>query len=273
MTTIKTVFTNSTISREDVTAFSLKDYARAHGVFTTFIAEYQEGNGAYKVAALNYHLERLVSNAKALGIYNPNISEHRINFIEQQLFECLGQPRLPSSLPNRLPTKRVRIIVLKDQLEIVTDDYTRPWAADQAIKVMTFVGQRENPQIKSTNMQVCFAAREYAQQNGAQEAFLVSTDGQLLEGTSSNIFWFDAEGRLYTIQCNSIRANVLPGITRRVILENQNCIECEITLEEFLVTAKEAFITQSTTGITPVSHINDTIVLGGNLASRINFKL
>lgn len=58
-------------------------------------------------------------------------------------------------------------------------------------------------------------ARMEAEENGCFEAVLLSTDGHICEGSSSNVFWVK-NGRLYT---PSLASGILAGTTRDSIIE------------------------------------------------------
>ena len=70
-------------------------------------------------------------------------------------------------------------------------------------------------QFKTCNKLPQILARAEAEAAGGDEALLANTDGHLVEGSSSNLFWI-ADGRVCT---PPLAAGVLPGITRSVVLE------------------------------------------------------
>ena len=98
-------------------------------------------------------------------------------------------------------------------------------------------------------------AREEARKRGAQEAIFLNTSGYLAEGATSNIFFVQG-GELLT---PALRANILPGVTREVILEicrdqGVPCQEGLFTLED-LERADEVFLTNSLMGVMPVGKV------------------
>lgn len=98
-------------------------------------------------------------------------------------------------------------------------------------------------------------ARRQAQQAGAFDAILRTIDGDMAEGTSTNVFlWID--GGLHT---PGLDRGILGGVTRQAVLEA--CLRAEIpvferniALEE-LSTAVEVYITNAVIGVTPVASI------------------
>lgn len=68
---------------------------------------------------------------------------------------------------------------------------------------------------KTSNKLTQVLARAEADAAGADEALLVNTDGFVVEGTSSNLFWFK-RGVIYT---PPLAAGILLGVTRAVVFE------------------------------------------------------
>jgi branched-chain amino acid aminotransferase len=68
---------------------------------------------------------------------------------------------------------------------------------------------------KTCNKLAQIMARTCADDAGANEALLLNTDGHVVEGSSSNLFWIEA-GAVCT---PSLGAGVLPGVTRAVVME------------------------------------------------------
>ena len=94
-------------------------------------------------------------------------------------------------------------------------------------------------------------ALTYAHERGASEAVFPNTRDLLCEGTGSNIFLVH-EGRLVT---PTLAAGCLGGITRELVLETSEAIECDVPLTA-LVDADEAFLTSSTRDVQPISHVD-----------------
>ncbi len=92
------------------------------------------------------------------------------------------------------------------------------------------------------------------------------------EGSSSN-FWIIKKKKIYT---GPISAKVLPGIVRKVLIdlirnEQLSFIEEKFTLKDALE-SDEAMLTNSSTVITPVVKVNDTII-GNGSPGPITLKL
>ena len=111
--------------------------------------------------------------------------------------------------------------------------------------------------IKSVSLLYNSYAKTIAYKKGAYEAILVR-DGYITEGCSSNVF---------IVKNNIIKTSpesnlILPGVTRSfvindVIADSDYDIRIENYKEDDLLNSDEVFITNSTQGILPITHIND----------------
>ena len=128
-------------------------------------------------------------------------------------------------------------------------------------EVITVRMHRENALAKSTDFIQTADRIRKALPNGVQEAVMVSEDGVLLEGLSSNFFAV-IQGAVWTAG-----EGVLAGITRKIAIEA--AARCGIELVERGVQRtdvgliEEAFITSASRGVMPVTRIDDSPVGDG----------
>jgi branched-chain amino acid aminotransferase len=104
---------------------------------------------------------------------------------------------------------------------------------------------------------------------GADEALLLNTQGHLVEGAASNLFWF-ANGYLCT---PPLASGILPGITRQVVFEVASALglaakEAIITPEGFLQ-SEGAFVSLTTAGVAAVSELDGRPLPPSPLVERI----
>ncbi|MFK5955071.1 MAG: aminotransferase class IV [Planctomycetota bacterium] len=98
-------------------------------------------------------------------------------------------------------------------------------------------------------------ARKKAQDLGAYDAILRTIDGDLAEGTSTNLFlWMDD-----ALHTPSLDRGILGGVTRQTVLKACRAadipvFERRIELKE-LASAVEVYITNAVIGVTPVASI------------------
>lgn len=126
-----------------------------------------------------------------------------------------------------------------------------------------------DPRIKSLNFLNNILAKIDSKETGAYEALMLNTDGFIAEGTISNIF-FMKDDALCT---PSIECGILDGITRKLVVElaEQNSITVKEGkfLPEDLLSASEAFITNTTMEVMPVSSIGEVRFKPGRAAKTL----
>jgi D-alanine transaminase len=118
--------------------------------------------------------------------------------------------------------------------------------------------------IKTVMLLPAVLAKEAAAAEGAQEAWLVDSDGFITEGASSNAWIVDQSGTIITRPTGNA---ILPGVTRRslfdlLIGEKIPFTERPFRLEEAL-SAREAFITSASGTVMPVVSINGQTIGNG----------
>jgi len=128
------------------------------------------------------------------------------------------------------------------------------------------------PRIKSTSYLENLLARKEAKGSGAFEAILLNERGEVAEGSCTNLFAVSG-GLIFT---PPLEANILAGVTRRVLLElftRENfAFQERFFLETELREADEIFITNSLIGILPVSSL-DASPVGEGRPGAITQKL
>jgi len=203
---------------------------------------------SFKPVFLDRHLDRLYQTAQKTGLI--------IQFSKFEIIEMVNTV-IASFLE---PDQRVRILAVPDHLILYTSPLGINSSIYNGVKVITVRASRNIPDIKTTNYQVCLSAWEKAQESHCFEAILTDKDGDIFEGSRSNVFWLKNE-KLYTRQ-----DNVLPGITRQIIISNFSYpVEFGNLNETDLDTINELFITNSGSGVVPVSHVNDSRIGNGTV--------
>lgn len=119
--------------------------------------------------------------------------------------------------------------------------------------------------IKTVMLLPAVLAKEAAADDGAQEAWLVDSQGFVTEGASSNAWIVDGSGALITRPTGNA---ILPGVTRRTLLdllsrEKIPLLERPFSVEEALA-AREAFITSASGTVMPVVAINGNSIGTGS---------
>ena len=106
---------------------------------------------------------------------------------------------------------------------------------------------------KTLNKLTHVMARVEAVEQGADEALLINTNGEVAETASGNLFWV-YQDKICTVPTGR---GVLPGITRAVVLEICQTLGLptnkRVIKPEALRNSEGIFITQSALGIVPVT--------------------
>lgn len=122
--------------------------------------------------------------------------------------------------------------------------------------------------IKSTALLPNILAKTSARGAGAYEAWLVDDKGYVTEGASTSAWIVDEQGRVITRDLSNA---ILPGVTRRVILEAAAQAQLTILERKFTpaeaLKAKEAFLTAATAGVTPITSIDGNKVGNGGVGT------
>ena len=118
--------------------------------------------------------------------------------------------------------------------------------------------------IKSVSLLANVLVKQQAREAGAQEGWMVRPDGTVSEGSSTNAWIVDRDGKLIT---RDLGQAILAGITRRSILALAESEGLEIVERPFTVAeakqAREAFMTSTTAYVSPVVQIDDSVIANG----------
>lgn len=194
-----------------------------------------------KVFRLDDHLARLYVSADVIG-FKPkwdfkNAYEEVVKTLEHN---------------KRWKETKIRVILSKDDLIIMVEKIQeKPKDMyKNGVKLVSFHGKRNMPHAKKLADCFSYVAKRYAKSCGAYESILVDEKTYVRECAYSNIFWVNG-GELY-----STNKEILFGITRETVVELAKDCNFEGVKFKSLLHADEIFITQTTSGILPVSEIN-----------------
>jgi 4-amino-4-deoxychorismate lyase len=212
---------------------------------------------------LHEHLDRLSSSAERIGL--PPVSREELETLTQMvvaaagLEECMlrfywtggrngaGEATaiaIVSQLPEGYEAQRARgIHLIALQLGIAAALRARsPWLLGG---------------VKSTSYAVNMAAEAEAKRRGADDAVFLSSEGYVLEGPVTNVWW-RRDATLYT---PALELGILAGVTRSQILRSAGELGYEVDEGWFeldaLAGAEEAFTSASVREIMPVVRLDD----------------
>jgi len=154
---------------------------------------------------------------------------------------------------------KIRLILSKEDLIVMVEKIQEKPAEmyKKGVKLVSFNGKRNIPHAKTLADCFSYVAKNHATSCGVYESVLVDEKSYVRECSYANIFWVNG-GEIYTTN-----KEILFGITRETVIEIAG--ECKFEGIKFksLLHADEVFITQSTSGILPVSEINGAKIGSG----------
>lgn len=249
---------------------------------------YQFSDGVYEVCSVrggqlmdeDYHLERLERSLRELRIAMP-MAMRALRLVLREVVRSngisdgmvylqvtRGVAKRDHPFPN--PAVRAALVITAKGLNLAKIAQ----AVAQGVAVVTMPDQRwARRDIKSISLLANILAKQSAREAGAYEAWLVDQDGFVTEGSSTNAWIVDTEGRVIT---RPLSADILPGVTRRVLLEAAAREGIEVVERPFTVDearhAREAFISACTAIIVPVVKV-DSQVIGNGAPGSITMRL
>lgn len=242
---------------------------------------YQFADGVYEVVAVrngilidnDWHMQRLARSLRELRIPAP-----------------MGDASLIFVMRETVRRNRVRdgIVYLQVTRGVARRDHGFPLEARPAVvvtarsatppsdaKVNAGVTVRsvadirwDRCDIKSISLLPNVLAKQEAREAEAYEAWQVDGEGCVTEGSSTNAWIIDTDGRLITRPPENA---ILNGITRRRLIalaeaQGIEVVERAFTLDE-AKRAREAFLTSTTSYVMPVVQIDDSVIGNGRPGS------
>jgi len=183
-------------------------------------------------------------------------------------------------LHNPISDGNVRICIRQtgeDQTDLlcyfISHNYPDAQMYQEGVEMLSFRYQRDQPGVKKWDANFRTQVYAFVHEKEIYDALLVSEEGEVLEGSRSNIFFLDAHKAIHTPPLEQ----VLPGITRKHVLSlvhgmNVKVVEAPIPLST-LGQFEAAFLSGTSPGVLPVRKIDawkfkaDNPLLQGVVAS------
>lgn len=217
------------------------------GAYTT-LRTYYEGK---RTLSFSQHVHRLEESAHLAG-YPLRLDEEQVRNALRQILQETEQSGQDWRIRLTLDLEQSPgdlYIALEPLVPLPAEAYR------QGVRALTCEVQRQNPQAKLTRFIQRAEAVRRSLPPGVHEAIMVSPEGYLLEGLSSN-FYAVKEGRLYTAM-----EGVLAGVTRALVLECAQRLGLPLmggpAHRQDIPYLEEAFISSSSRGVLPLSHIDE----------------
>jgi branched-chain amino acid aminotransferase len=219
-----------------------------------------------KLFALDEHLDRLAHSAERVGIALPVSKEALAREIadgldaarmgassnESYIRVMLTRGAGPLGLDPALALRPLRVILVEPLIPLPSELYRD--GVTVVVRQIARAGDAAEGAKVSNYLESLLALRD-AKTQGAHEALIVSADGSIREGTTSNVFAV-CGGELRT---PGEDAGILVGITRAHVLllakkAGLSVREGRLTVDE-LLHADEAFLTSSLREILPIVRV------------------
>jgi branched-chain amino acid aminotransferase len=223
------------------------------------------------------HFHRLRTSADILGLPIPNLdwpatiaellakNDLALRDAWVRLTVTRG-PAEPRVMPPELP-KPTTILMVRPVDAAIAEHQKH------GVKVTLLPFSRHGfvPEHKSLNYLAAVVGKVLASYHGAYEGLFVRNDHILTEGTTTSVFIVRDE-TLWT----SPEGGILPGITRRVVLDLAHTNQLRVVEREILTTdlrlADEAFLVSSMIEIVPIVQVDDA-ALGDGQAGPLTIRL
>jgi len=230
-----------------------------------------EGIRAYDgvIFKLREHIDRLYDSARSILLEIPLSKEE----MERVVVETVRV--------NNLRDAYIRLVVTRGIGDLGLDprkcsnptvfciaEPMNPLLGESGIRVITSSIRRLpvdvlNPAVKSLNYLNSILAKIQANYAGVDEAFLLDSEGYVVEGTGDNIFVV----KNGIIKTPPVASSILRGITRDTVIDiarelGYTVVEERLTLHELYV-ADEVFITGTAAEVVPVVEIDGRVINNG----------
>jgi branched-chain amino acid aminotransferase len=222
------------------------------------------------------HLERMARGAEALKIKVP-FTARELQAFADELIEKNGMPESVLRVTlTRGPGARGYSSKGADKPTLLLTLHPTPVVnSDEPLQWSVITSSLRIPagdvlaSFKTTSKALNVLARAEAEAQGADEALLLNTNGEVAETAGGNIFWV-YQDKICTVPTGR---GVLPGITRAVVLEICQTLGLEtnkcIIKPEMLRNAAGIFITTTALGIVPVASLDGIPVAPSALVDQI----
>jgi branched-chain amino acid aminotransferase len=225
-----------------------------------------------KAFLLERHLARLRDSANALGIALDVTDEELSARVEDTLVAAGNREssiRIVVSAGvgaidyHAGSAPRPTVVVIVRPLPEYPESLYREGARAVVVPMMRATRGGLDPRIKSSNLLTNLMALREAQRQKAYEALMLNPEGEVAEGSMSNLFLV-AKG---VVRTPPISAGILEGITRELVIEvareKGSRVEERGFKPEELLRADEVFITASARQIVPIVQVGMTRIGNG----------
>lgn len=198
------------------------------------------------------HWRRLVDNAMKVGIelseYSEVITRHALDEIIAKHSLSNGRARITFADSSSSDfwvgkcEKKIDLLIITGDIRKVPANFRLGISPYHVNSCSPLTG------VKTCNYLDKILALDEAKARGFDEAIQVNERNVVVSATMANVFWLKED----SLCTPSLRTGCLPGTTREFVMENLDCREVEVTLDE-LDSADAIFLTSAGLGVVQVA--------------------
>lgn len=202
-----------------------------------------------RMPLLERHLDRIFAGAARLGIdvprERPEIARDLAHVVASaELADARVRLTLTLGSPEGLPV-----------LMAMAHPYQEPALPYETCLVRGHPGANSPTKgLKSLSYLPWLLAREEARSRGFHEALMTDDSGQIVEGSTTNVFVMLEEGDVAT---PPLESGALPGVARAWVMERLGDVREAPLVPKDLYEASEVFLTNALLGVIPASRLGE----------------
>ena len=207
-----------------------------------------------------WHMMRFTDGAESIGIALPQTTESLLGNVRELISrndspECIVRIAL-----SRGVGERGYGVTGEEQPTLLITQHPLPPTPAKPLSLVSTSARVavDDPmaKLKSANKLGSILAKREATAQGADDGFILNSDGNVTEASSANLFWVE-DG---TLRTPPVSDGVLPGITRRLLVGLVSAlgqaVREESVASDRLQQADAAFVTSAATGIVAVGQVD-----------------
>ena len=207
-----------------------------------------------------WHMMRFTDGAVSLGIALPQTTESLLGNVHELIRRNSMSESVMRIALSRGVGERGYGVTGEEQPTLLITQHSPPTAPAKPLSLVSTSARVAigDPlaKVKSANKLASILAKRDAATQGADDGFILNSDGNVTETSSANLFWVEG-GTLHT---PPVSDGVLPGVTRRLVVGLASAlgqaVREESVASDRLQQADAVFVTSAATGVIAVGQVN-----------------
>ena len=207
-----------------------------------------------------WHMMRFTDGAVSLGIALPQTTESLLGNVHELIRRNSMSESVMRIALSRGIGERGYGVTGEEQPTLLITQHSPPTTPAKPLSLVSTSARVAigDPlaKVKSANKLGSILAKRDAANQGADDGFILNSDGNVTETSSANLFW--VEGR--TLRTPPVSDGVLPGVTRRLVVGLASALGQPVREEsvapERLQQADAVFVTSAATGVIAVGQVD-----------------